>query len=128
MSKKTTRNAKGAGMIRKRSDGRWEGRYTVGFDPKTGKQVQKSIYAPSQKEVRQKLTQIVSEIDDARLVGIDDDVDGARAFVGQLEDLGEVTRHVDALGFGSRELPFAGEFFCRIGRRLCCFAASAGVA
>ena len=51
-------------MIRKRSDGRWEGRYTVGFDPKTGKQVQKSIYAPSQKEVRQKLTQIVSEIDD----------------------------------------------------------------
>ena len=51
-------------MIRKRSDGRWEGRYTVGFDLKTGKQIQKSIYAPSQKEVKQKLIQIVSEIDE----------------------------------------------------------------
>lgn len=61
---KNTRGASGGGTIRKRSDGRWEGRYTVGFDPKTGKQVQKSIYAKTQKEVRQKLSKITTEIDE----------------------------------------------------------------
>ena len=30
------RNAKGGGSIRQRPDGRWEGRYSLGFDPKTG--------------------------------------------------------------------------------------------
>ena len=64
MSKQSKRNASGAGMIRKRPDGRWEGRYTIGFDPKTGKQKRKSVYGATQKEVRQKLTQIQSEIDD----------------------------------------------------------------
>ena len=38
------RNAKGSGTIRQRKDGRWEARFTVGHDPATGKQVQKSIY------------------------------------------------------------------------------------
>ena len=32
-----TKNAKGGGTIRKRSDGRWEARFTTGIDPKTGK-------------------------------------------------------------------------------------------
>ena len=36
MSGKTTRGANGGGTIRKRSDGRWEARYSLGFDPKTG--------------------------------------------------------------------------------------------
>lgn len=36
--KSNTKNAKGSGTIRKRSDGRWEARYTTGIDPKTGKQ------------------------------------------------------------------------------------------
>lgn len=61
---KNTRGASGSGTIRKRSDGRWEGRYTVGFDPKTGKQIQKSIYGKTQKEVRQKLSKITTEIDE----------------------------------------------------------------
>ena len=61
---KNTRSASGGGTIRKRSDGRWEGRYTVGFDPKTGKQIQKSIYGKTQKEVRQKLSKITTEIDE----------------------------------------------------------------
>ncbi len=63
-NKKNSKNAKGAGTIRKRSDGRWEARYSLGFDPKTGKQVQKSVYGVSQKEVRQKLAKITAEIDD----------------------------------------------------------------
>ncbi len=36
------RRANGEGNIRKRKDGRWEGRYTAGYDPVTGKQVFKN--------------------------------------------------------------------------------------
>ena len=61
--KSNTQNAKGSGTIRKRSDGRWEARYTTGIDPKTGKQIQKSVYGKTQKEVRQKLTEVTAEID-----------------------------------------------------------------
>ena len=64
MSGKTSRGASGGGTIRKRSDGRWEARYTLGFDPKTGKQIQKSIYGKTQKEVRQKLSKVNTEIDE----------------------------------------------------------------
>ena len=31
------KRANGEGSIRKRKDGRWEGRYTAGHDPNTGK-------------------------------------------------------------------------------------------
>lgn len=63
MSKKAnSRNAHGAGTIRKKTVTRngkpytyWEARYTEGRDPGTGKQVQKSIYGRTQKEVREKL-------------------------------------------------------------------------
>lgn len=68
MSSKTSRSASGGGNIRKRPDGRWEARYTLGFDPKTGKQKQKSVYGKTQKEVRQKLTKILSEIDEGTYV------------------------------------------------------------
>jgi len=64
MARKGTRNAQGAGSIRKRPDGNWEGRYTIGRDPGTGKQVQKSLYGQTQKEVRQKLQQIAADIDE----------------------------------------------------------------
>ena len=64
MSKKTNRGAQGGGTIRQRPDGRWEARYTVGRDPGSGKQVQKSVYGNTQKEVRQKLNAITKDIDD----------------------------------------------------------------
>lgn len=64
MPRKTSRNAQGSGTIRQRKDGTWEGRYTVGRDPGTGKQVQKSVYGKTQKEVRQRLQQITTAIDD----------------------------------------------------------------
>ena len=64
MARKATRNAHGAGTIRQRSDGRWEARYTVGRDPGTGKQIQKSVYGKTQKEVRQKLQQAIVAIDE----------------------------------------------------------------
>ncbi len=50
-------------MIRQRSDGTWEARYTAGRDPGTGKQIQKSVYAKTQKEVRRKLTEKLSQLD-----------------------------------------------------------------
>ena len=49
-------HAQGSGTIRQRKDGTWEARYTVGVNPKNGKQLQKSVYAKSEKEVRKKLT------------------------------------------------------------------------
>lgn len=63
MTRKTTRNPSGGGTLRKRPDGRWEARCTLGVDPKTGKQRQKSVYGRTQREARQKLSQIVAELD-----------------------------------------------------------------
>lgn len=63
MSRKSTRREAGSGNIRQRKDGSWEGRYTNGFDPKTGKQLRRSIYGKSQREVAAKLRQVTHEID-----------------------------------------------------------------
>lgn len=59
-----TKKANGSGYIRKRPDGRWEGVYCNGYNPKTGKLIRKSVYGKTQKEVRQALSKIASEIDD----------------------------------------------------------------
>ena len=64
------RGAAGTGSIRKKTrtnpSGRtytyWEGRYSTGFHPETGKQVQKSITGKTQKEVSQKLRAILASI------------------------------------------------------------------
>lgn len=64
MSTRDSRGTSGGGNIRQRPDGRWEGRYTAGIDPGTGKQIQKSIYGKTQKEVRERLRKITSEIDE----------------------------------------------------------------
>ena len=55
------RRANGEGNIRKRSDGRWEGRYTAGCDPKTGKTVYKNVLGKIQAEVKAKLKQAIQE-------------------------------------------------------------------
>ena len=56
------KSAKGSGTIRKKTVNRngkayvcWEARCTVGRDPGTGKQIQRSITGKTQKEVREKL-------------------------------------------------------------------------
>lgn len=63
MTRKSKKTGNGSGTIRKRADGRWEARFTIGFDPKTGKQIQKSVYGPSQQAVRKKLSTITTTID-----------------------------------------------------------------
>ena len=46
------RRANGEGNLRKRKDGRWEGRYTAGHDPETGKAMSgiSKIAPPKQRE------------------------------------------------------------------------------
>ena len=63
MARKSTRAAAGAGSIRQRPDGTWEGRLTVGSDPGTGKPVRKSIYGKTQAEVRKKMAATQRAID-----------------------------------------------------------------
>ncbi len=55
------RRANGEGNIRKRSDGRWEGRYTSGRDPDTGKVIYKNVLAKTQKECKEKLKRAIEE-------------------------------------------------------------------
>ncbi len=55
------RRANGEGNIRKRSDGRWEGRYTAGRDPETGKTVYKNVLGKTQTEVKAKLKKAIQE-------------------------------------------------------------------
>ena len=57
MSKK---RANGEGSIRKRKDGRWEGRYTAGYD-KDGKVITKNVLGKTQAEVKEKLKTAIEE-------------------------------------------------------------------
>lgn len=63
--------AAGTGTIRKKTVTRggkeytyWEARYTTGYDPGTGKQIQRSITGKTQKEVAQKLKAATAAIDE----------------------------------------------------------------
>ncbi len=49
------KRANGEGNIRKRKDGRWEGRFTAGHDPITGKPITKNVLARTQAECKKKL-------------------------------------------------------------------------
>lgn len=67
---KRTRNPAGTGSIRKKTQTRngktytyWEGRFTAGYDPGTGKQIQRTVTAKTQKEVVQKLREKTGEVD-----------------------------------------------------------------
>ena len=53
------RRGNGEGNIRKRKDGRWEGRYTAGHDPETGKQIFKNVLGKTQAEVKDKLKKAI---------------------------------------------------------------------
>ena len=55
------RRANGEGSIRKRSDGRWEGRYTTGRNPETGKVIYKNVLGKTQAEVKAKLKVAIEE-------------------------------------------------------------------
>ncbi|WP_300275209.1 site-specific integrase [uncultured Oscillibacter sp.] len=55
------KRANGEGNIRKRKDGRWEGRYTAGHDPETGKPIYKNVLGRTQTEAKSKLKAAIEE-------------------------------------------------------------------
>ena len=55
------RRANGEGSLRKRKDGRWEGRYTAGRNPETGKAIYKNVLGKTQAETKAKLKQAIEE-------------------------------------------------------------------
>ena len=55
------KRANGEGNIRKRKDGRWEGRYTAGHDPETGKPIYKNVLGRTQAEAKTKLKAAIEE-------------------------------------------------------------------
>ena len=55
------RRSNGEGNIRKRKDGRWEGRYTAGRDPVTGKQIFKNVLGKTPAEVKEKLQKALAQ-------------------------------------------------------------------
>ena len=55
------KRANGEGNIRKRKDGRWEGRYTAGHDPTTGQPIYKHVLGKTQAEVKEKLKRAIEE-------------------------------------------------------------------
>ena len=73
---KSTRAAQGTGTIRKKTvvakdrNGQdktyvyWEGRVTIGRDPGTGKQTQKSFTGRTQREVREKMQSVAVDVND----------------------------------------------------------------
>ena len=54
------RRANGEGNIRKRKDGRWEGRYTTGYDA-NGKAITKNVLGKTQAEVKDKLRTAIED-------------------------------------------------------------------
>lgn len=80
--------AAGAGTIRKKTINRagkeytyWEARYTAGYDPGTGKQIQRSTTGKTQKEVSQKLKAATAAIDEGTYIA------PSKMTVGQLLDI-----------------------------------------
>ena len=62
------RRPSGDGMVRKRSDGRWEGRIVVGHK-ENGDSIFRYVYAPTQKELSAKLRQHIDRYQGADLTG-----------------------------------------------------------
>ena len=55
------KRANGEDSIQKRSNGRWEGRYTAGYDSKTGKRINKNVLGRTQAEAKEKLKAAMAE-------------------------------------------------------------------
>lgn len=66
------KRANGEGNIRKRKDGRWEGRYTAGYDSETGKRIIKNVLGKTQAEVKEKLAQAMESIKDLDVTRVDE--------------------------------------------------------
>ena len=91
------KNAAGCGTIRKKTvtkNGKdytyWEARYTVGYDPGTGKQIQKSITGKTQGEVAKKLKEMTAALDAGTYIAPNKTTVSQRMDTWQAEYLGAV--------------------------------------
>ena len=69
MAKTDSRRAKGSGSIyKKERNGKtyWESQVTIGYDPGTGKQIRKTFSGKTQKEVRIKLSEASTAVDNGQ--------------------------------------------------------------
>ena len=66
------KRANGEGSIGKRKDGRWEGRYTAGYDPNTGKRIIKNVLGKTQAEVKKKLKTALEQAHQLDVIRADD--------------------------------------------------------
>lgn len=71
------KRANGEGNIHKRKDGHWEGRYTAGYDEKTGKRLIKNVLGKTQAEVKEKLAKAVAEVESVDVRRADENTLGA---------------------------------------------------
>ena len=82
------RRANGEGSIRKRKDGRWEGRYTAGYD-ENGKRVMKNVLGKTQAEVKAKLREAALRTETVQTV-LSDNYTLAQWLRHWLEEYGQV--------------------------------------
>ena len=75
MNNKKARGAQGSGTMRKKCVIRggqkytyWEARLTVGYDPGTGKQIQRSFSGKTQREVLEKMQSAAVEINNGTYI------------------------------------------------------------
>ena len=61
------RRANGEGNIRKRKDGRWEGRYTAGYD-ESGKRIIRNVLGKTQADVKAKLKEVMAQAETLNVV------------------------------------------------------------
>lgn len=66
------KRASGEGNIRKRKDGRREGRCTSGYDPKAEKRINKNVLGKTQAEVKEKLKRALEETNGMDVARADD--------------------------------------------------------
>lgn len=59
---KSKKRENNEGTIRQRSDGRWEGRFILGYEA-NGNPIRRSVYAVSRKEVKEKLKETLQQIE-----------------------------------------------------------------
>ena len=99
------KSAAGTGTIRKKTVTRgekeyifWEARYTTGYNPGTGKQIQRSITGKTQKEVAKKLKEATASIDAGTYIAPNKMTVGQWLDIWQEEYLGAV-KHSTAVSY-----------------------------
>ena len=102
------RRPSGDGMVRKKEDGRWEGRIVIGHK-ENGDSIFRYIYAPTQKELTAKLRQEITAYQ-----GVDLTEDSKLTLS---EWLDYAKSRENGLSGGEGEIPEAGNGLCQPNRR-----------